>query len=222
MTGQELNSAALPKGPHSLTREEVLASQRARLLTATLNAVGQCGYATLKVERITSEAHVSRTAFYEQFTNKEDAFLQAYDSFGEAFLAQLIEVSSLASHPLAAVESSTKLLVGWLTERPLAARAWLLEIYALGDRGLDRRASTMRAVEEAFGLAARWIRRLDPELSAVRPLVARGVVAASFELLSEAVRDPTPQQIAEATTAISDLWIMGMTSMPYEPGSSPS
>src|SRR3954471_20925436 len=79
----------LPKGPHGLTREQVQASQRQRLLDAVFDVVGEHGYAAATVADITTAAGVSRTTFYEQFRNKLDAFLSAYDEFGRAFLADV-------------------------------------------------------------------------------------------------------------------------------------
>ncbi|MBO9523209.1 MAG: TetR/AcrR family transcriptional regulator [Nocardioidaceae bacterium] len=217
MTGQEVPSPHLPKGPHHLSRAEVAASQRTRLLEATLQVVGTQGYAALSISQITAAARVSRTAFYEQFTGKQDAFLQAYDSFAETFADQLMTVSSRASSPWEAIESSTQLLVGWLTERPAAARAWLLEVYAAGDAGLEHRAMTMRSVERAFDLAARWIRKVDPDLPPLPRFAARAVVAASFELLTDAVRDPSPRRIRETRRTINELWLLGITAPRYEP-----
>jgi AcrR family transcriptional regulator len=89
MTLQVETTERLPRGPHGLTREQVQASQRQRILDAALDVVGERGYAATTVADITSAAGVSRTTFYEQFQNKLDAFLTAYDEFGKAFLADV-------------------------------------------------------------------------------------------------------------------------------------
>lgn len=214
MTGQEA-FAPLPKGPHHLSRAEVVASQRARLLDATLHAVGTSGYAALSIATVTSAARVSRSAFYQQFRDKEDAFLQAYERFAGEFVARLEAVSSAAATPLEAVDSSSKLLLRWLSDRPIAARAWLLEIYAVGEAGLVRRSATMTQVERLFDLVARWIRKVDPELSPLLPFAGRAVVAASFELLTDAVRDPSPERVAAAARDINGVWVLGMTGTEY-------
>src|SRR3954447_12383520 len=82
----------LPKGPHTFSREQVQDSQRQRILDAILDVVGEHGYAGATVADVTTAAGVSRTTFYEQFRNKQDAFLTAYDEFGRRFLAELDRV----------------------------------------------------------------------------------------------------------------------------------
>ena len=100
----------LPKGPHSLTREQVQASQRQRILDAILDVVGEHGYATATVAHVTALAGISRTTFYEQFRSKQDAFLTAYDEFGTRFLADMDAVS--AATP---AEVLTAAAEGWWT-----------------------------------------------------------------------------------------------------------
>src|SRR3954447_10169994 len=87
----------LPKGPHGLSREQVQASQRQRMLDAVLDVVGEHGYAATTVAGVTTAAGVSRTTFYEQFRNKQDAFLTAYDEFGTGFLSELAGVPATAT-----------------------------------------------------------------------------------------------------------------------------
>jgi AcrR family transcriptional regulator len=70
----------LPGGRHGLSREEVLRSQRERLLEATVAATVEKGYKAMTVADIIREAGVSRRTFYEMFTDKEDAFLASYDA----------------------------------------------------------------------------------------------------------------------------------------------
>src|SRR5215470_18432448 len=70
----------LPRGRHGLRRSFVAANQRERILSATAQAATELGYAEMSVEAIIARAGVSRRTFYEQFKNKEDAFLAAYDA----------------------------------------------------------------------------------------------------------------------------------------------
>ncbi len=69
----------LPRGDQNISRSFVVESQRARILDAVANLVASEGYAGLKVEEIAEHAAVSLVAFYEHFTDKEDAFLVAYE-----------------------------------------------------------------------------------------------------------------------------------------------
>src|SRR3954447_6549468 len=99
----------LPKGPHTFSREQVQASQRQRILDAILDVVGEHGYAGATVAHVTTAAGVSRTTFYEQFRNKQDAFLTAYDQLGQQFLADL--AAATGSTPVEILTDAAERLV---------------------------------------------------------------------------------------------------------------
>src|SRR4051794_12494639 len=83
------NVHQLPRGSHKLTREEVLSSQRGRMLAAMGEAVAERGYANVPVAEVVKRAGVSRETFYEHFSDKEDCFLAALDTGTEAMLATI-------------------------------------------------------------------------------------------------------------------------------------
>src|SRR5260370_38077187 len=65
----------LPRGRSHLPPGDVRASQRERLLHSVIAAVSESGYHGVTVADIVRRAKVSRAAFYEHFTNKQDCFL---------------------------------------------------------------------------------------------------------------------------------------------------
>ncbi len=69
----------LPKGPHSITATGVAHHQRIRMHGAMIEAVATRGYRQTTVKHVIGLAGVSRRAFYEQFANKEDCFLETFD-----------------------------------------------------------------------------------------------------------------------------------------------
>ena len=211
MTAQPEINERLPRGPHGLTREQVQASQRQRLLDAVLDVVGARGYAAATVADITTAAGVSRTTFYEQFRNKLDAFLTAYDEFGKAFLADL--AATPVTTPADTLAAAGERLVDWGRRRPLAARAFLLEIHALGDEGLEHRDRIMNLAVKQFEQVAAWVRTIDPRLPPPPPLVGRAVIGASWELTSQAIRTPG-DTTAETREALAYIWLLGLTGRP--------
>ncbi len=202
----------LPKGPHGLSRKQVQASQRQRILDAVLDAVGERGYAATTVADITTVAGVSRTTFYEQFRSKQAAFLTAYDAFGQHFLADLAAVPTAAT-PADVIAVAAERLVGLGRDRPLACRAFLVEIYAVGKDGLKHRDRAMKRAAERFDLVAAWMRSVDPDLPSPPPFVGRAVVAASWELTAQAVRT-TGDTTAESAEALAYVWLLGLTGRP--------
>ncbi|GAB3164948.1 hypothetical protein GCM10027258_87170 [Amycolatopsis stemonae] len=200
----------LPKGPHGLSREEVAGAQRARLVDAVLANVGERGYAATTVGHVTASAGVSRTSFYEEFSGKEDAFLAAYRTVTGRFLAQGVAISAEAPTPLAAVTACGDFVVGYVRRRPAAARAVLLEIYAVGDAGLEAREEVLRAGEAVFDRTAAWLRTTDPEVPLPPPFTARTVVAATIELLTQAIWAATDEAYDRAREAIRHTWLLGL------------
>lgn len=211
VTSQGVVPRQLPKGPHGLSRETVRASQRHRIIDATLEAVGRHGYGSATVTHITAAAGVSRSAFYEQFRDKRDAFLTAYEVFTSGFFEELAATSLDAPSPLEGIEASVRLLVDYGRERPVAARAAVLEIYAAGEPGLRRREAALQLAELAFDKTASWLRRVDPTLPPVAAGISRAIIAASFELAAQAVRIPDEEHLEPMREAVLNIWLLGLT-----------
>jgi AcrR family transcriptional regulator len=214
MTDQVATPERLPKGPHGLSREQVQASQRQRILDAVLDVVGEHGYAGATVAHVTAVAGISRTTFYEQFRNKQDAFLAAYDEFGQHFLGDMADVP--ATTPSEALSSAAARLTDLGRTRPLACRAFLLEIHAVGEAGLEHRDRVMKLAEERFARVAAWIHSVDPTLSP-SPLAGRAVVAASWELTAQSVRTAGDTS-ADSREALAYIGLLGLTGRPQLSG----
>jgi AcrR family transcriptional regulator len=218
MTTQAEIPERLPKGPHDLSRKQVRASQRQRILDSVLDVVGEHGYAGATVAHITKSAGISRTTFYEQFANKQEAFLTAYDEFGRRFLSDIASVATTT--PAEVLPAAAERLADWGGERPLAARAFLIEIHAVGEKGLEHRDRVMQLAEERFDRVAAWVRSVDPTLPVPPRLVGRAVVAASWELAAQAVRT-SGDTTAETREALAYIWLLGLTGRPQlEPSDS--
>src|SRR3954452_13870647 len=73
----------LPRGPHALPQDVVVAHQRERLLDAAAEAMAEQGYAELTVRNLIDRAGVSRRTFYQLFEDKIDCVFAAHDrAFG--------------------------------------------------------------------------------------------------------------------------------------------
>src|SRR2546423_602659 len=81
---------SLPRGPHQLAREVVVASQRGRMIEAMAETVAEKGYAATTVADVVARAGVSRRTFYEHFADREECFLGAYDTAVQLMLDHLL------------------------------------------------------------------------------------------------------------------------------------
>jgi AcrR family transcriptional regulator len=68
----------LPGGHHGLSREQIVDSQRERLLAAIVEQVVADGYRATTITEMVKAASVSTRDFYELFEGKEDCFLAAF------------------------------------------------------------------------------------------------------------------------------------------------
>jgi AcrR family transcriptional regulator len=141
----------LPRGRHHLSREEVLASQRKRILEAMIEEVAARGYAATSVAHITTRAGVSRKSFYEQFTDKRDCYYAAYDVAarmqGRAVMRAVRRLDP-RSEPIDAFRTILRAFLEAVAENPAASRTLLVEAYALGPG--SSRANTARRHDEAM------------------------------------------------------------------------
>jgi AcrR family transcriptional regulator len=69
----------LPGGHHGLSREQILESQRERLLAAIVEEVAAKGYRGTTITDVVKRASVSTRDFYEHFDGKEACFLAAFE-----------------------------------------------------------------------------------------------------------------------------------------------
>src|SRR5688572_25002049 len=126
----------LPRGRHGLTREEVITSQRGRMLAAMADAVAERGYANTSVAEVTRRAGVSRETFYEQFADKEACFLAAYDGALQLLREHVGHAAGEASAGGASREDALRAALDaylhTLATEPAVARTFLIEVYAAG------------------------------------------------------------------------------------------
>jgi AcrR family transcriptional regulator len=130
-----------PAGVRTLPAELVKAVQRERLLAAMIGAVTESGYSTLTVQNVLTRAGISRPTFYEQFEDKEDCFLAAFD----ASAARMRERIGGAVAADAETTWRDRLrrgiaeLLRFIADEPEEARMVIVEARASSPAGLRRR-----------------------------------------------------------------------------------
>jgi AcrR family transcriptional regulator len=199
----------LPHGPHRLTRHQVRASQRQRMLDAMMLAVGTHGYHETTVAHVTAAARVSRSAFYEQFADKRDGFLAAYTDWGDRFFADLLRAGAAGGSLREVIAACGEVMVGRAEDEPEAARAFILEVYATGEPGLERRDAMLKVGEELFDRLAASLR--DEDSDPATPSLGLAVIGASFELCAQALRHPGGGSLQRARQGVEDIWWLGLT-----------
>ena len=117
----------LARGDQNVSRSFVVQNQRARILDAVTTLTAEMGYASLKVEEIAERAAVSLVAFYEHFTDKEDAFLVAYEVGHGKALSIVERAYAGESDWRLAVRAGIEALLGFLASEPAFAHVGLID-----------------------------------------------------------------------------------------------
>jgi AcrR family transcriptional regulator len=182
--------ARLPSGRHRLTREAVVASQRGRLLDATAQVVAEKSYASATVADIVARAGVSRRTFYEQFPDKETAFIAAYDIAVELVLGRLRD--AMESLPdgdwRTRARVSVETVMEVLADEPAFARAVHIETLAAGSAALRRRAEFYSLIADLWRGLHERARLEDPRLTPL-PIAAFALLTGGLdELIRERLR----------------------------------
>jgi AcrR family transcriptional regulator len=187
-TGETTVERPLPRGPHRLTRETVIESQRGRMIDAIAEAVADKGYAATTVGDVVSGAGVSRKTFYEHFADKEECFLAAWDTGVEVLFDSIQASRDRESDPIARMRAGLRAYLRTLADEPAFARSFFIEVVAAGPRAEARRASGHARVAANFARIHDEARRAMPGLPEVPPALPRAAVGAINELVSDYVR----------------------------------
>ena len=199
---QTVEPRPLPRGPHRLTRETVLESQRGRMLDAIAVAVAQKGYAATTVGDVVSGAGVSRKTFYEHFADKEECFLAAWDTGVQVVFDAIRAANERAGDPIGRMRSGLRAYLETLAAEPAFARSFFIEVVAAGPRAEARRAEVHARFADLFATMHDQARREMPQLPDVPAHIPRAAVGAINELVSDYVRAGRTEELPELEETI--------------------
>ncbi|HEY2140576.1 MAG TPA: TetR/AcrR family transcriptional regulator [Solirubrobacteraceae bacterium] len=186
----------LPRGPHRLGATEVARNQRIRMYGAMVEAVAAVGYQHTSVKQVISLAGVSRRAFYEQFANKEECFLAAFDLIVARWVKRINEAYLSADGALedrlhaAFAEYGEEVHANWK-----GAALVMLEAQTAGSAGLlhVRRAAITfeRMLSSSFAHA--------PAACPLPIPVVRGIVGGIHEIVASRLREGRAKDVPTMT-----------------------
>lgn len=196
----------LPRGRHAAPRRVVREVQRARMLEAMVEAVAEKGYARVSVADVIEGARVSRKTFYEQFANKEECFLAAYDAGVDGLLDQIdAAIKAPASGWLTATRHAVEVYLETMAARPGFARALLIEVLGAGPEALARRDLVQERFAAQLAEIHRRARADIPEIPELPPHTFRAAVGAVNELVTAHLLAHEAETLPELTDAILDV-----------------
>ncbi len=192
----------LPHGPHGLGREAVARHQRARLYGGMIESVFQRGYAGTSVAHVIALAGVSRRAFYEQFSNKEDCFLSAYDALVAGARKRVLQAWLSERGWANRLYAACQVFLEGIAADPRGANLVLVESIGIGPRGHERSQLTATAFERVVATGF----SLTPDGIALPPLAPRAIVGGVRFVVFRRVREGRHGELAGLTDELLD-WV---------------
>jgi AcrR family transcriptional regulator len=147
MSQEETAAQKLPPGRHGLPRQFVLHNQRARLVDAATQVFGTRSYAEARVADVLELAAISRKTFYEQFRDKEDCFLAAYEAAAQRAEEQIRAATRDKSDWAGQLRSGLDALLRFLCDEPQLARLLVVEVMGAGPAARKRRDQVIESFE---------------------------------------------------------------------------
>jgi AcrR family transcriptional regulator len=151
--------------------------QRARMISALAEVTAESGVAKATVARIVARSGASRRTFYEQFEDREECLLAAFDEAVRRVAARVAPAYERPGRWRERIRAALSELLCFLEDDPSMARLLVVEVLGAGPRALTRRAQALErasaAVDEGRGEAG----------SPPPPLAAEGVVGGVFALI---------------------------------------
>jgi AcrR family transcriptional regulator len=156
-----------------------LEKRRSRIANAALALFATRGYNATSVEEVVAEARVSKSAFYEFFTSKEDCFRVLLEQEGGALIHEVLSIAATGHDHHARLRLGITTFVRSCFERSAVARVLIVESVGLSE-GVDRvRHELQSRFADAVAEEVRHAMAHDPFYADKDPAVfGRAVVGA--------------------------------------------
>ena len=115
-----------------------------------LVAVGADGYENTSVRSVLDRCGLYRQAFYDDFRDKEDCFLQAYDAGLSDLETQIRAGAATGEGWHGGLRAGLATLLNFLDAEPDVARALIVEVHPAGEAALVKRDAAMWRAREAI------------------------------------------------------------------------
>jgi AcrR family transcriptional regulator len=199
--------ARLPPGRHGLPAGVIARSQRTRLINATAELMMSKGYAEATVTDIVAQARVARPVFYEHFTDKQHAFLEAQQHPTEYILDTCAEAYFSADQWPERVWRCFETLIGLIVANPAISHLRLVECYAAGPTAIRRAEEITRS----FTIFLKEGYRHRPEARSLPRLCSQAIAGAIFEVIQHHIAQGDPAGLAARLPQLTYIAIAPFT-----------
>ncbi|HTD07729.1 MAG TPA: TetR family transcriptional regulator [Solirubrobacteraceae bacterium] len=188
-----------------MPRGQLAEMQRARLLSAMVDAACELGYAQVTVADVIRRARVSRKTFYGLFDDRDDCMVAAFEGALAEGRALALDAYARESTWCDAVRSALAALLATMDQKPELAELLLVEVFAAGEKVMQRRAEVLAEL----ALVVDRARTVDASRQPPA-MTAEGIVGGVLAVLHKRVREASDESLASLLGPL-----MSMIVLPY-------
>jgi AcrR family transcriptional regulator len=193
----------LPRRAHDLSRREVIESQRWRILEAVTEVTAKLGYAAATVADVIAVAGISRKTFYEQFQDKEDCFLTAYDVLSARLVRSLVSVGAELPSGPGRRQAQIEAFLAALQREPEIARVFMLDVLGAGRPAFEHRQRVNALFADAILGAA-----------APTPVLRSAIIGGLNNAVVDALLDGRGKRLRELAAPLAEFVELAISSRP--------
>jgi AcrR family transcriptional regulator len=173
LAGAEGTGATGKRFPEAPALRLVSSPKRQRILEGMLEAVGTHGYDAASVRMVLDGTGLYRQAFYDNFADKEQCYLEAFE-LGVAQLEAVAKAAAAGEETWQGkLRAGLRAFLGGLDADPVLGRALIVEVHAAGPEALQIRSQTMKRIADFIDSA----RVGEASSESPPPIAAEGIVA---------------------------------------------
>jgi AcrR family transcriptional regulator len=173
--------------PSGITRATAKEDQRRRILRATGELVAERGYHAVTVELIVKHARVSFKTFYSHFANKEECFVELFETVmadARARMDAAVERERGRGAPWPQqVAAALRALFDVFLADPLIARASIVDAPTVGPVMIDRYQQAMSGLTPLLRQGRGFVADADELPSTLEDTLAGGLLWSAYQRL---------------------------------------
>jgi AcrR family transcriptional regulator len=198
-----------------LPKDFVAGHKRRRMMEAIAGLTARMGYDATKIADIVRGARVARKTLYDNFDGKEDLFLAALD-FYLAEVRERVEAACEASPGpwQRQVEAGLEAFLGFVAERPAAARMCMVE-------AISATPSSASRYDAAVAGFVEQLRRRVPEREGLPGTLEETLVGGVAWIVNQQIRRGEAEGAGDLFGELSDFLLSpyhGVAGVTVEPG----
>jgi AcrR family transcriptional regulator len=186
-------------------REQISELQRARILSAMFDVTAQRGAGSVTVAHVVERSGVSRRTFYENFTDREDCLLAAFEQALRLTGERVVPAYEAGKGWRERVRAGLVAFLSFCDEEPSVARLLVCESQASGAKVTERRAEILNRLTRIVDHG-----RKEGKAENLSPLAGEGSVGGVLAVIQARLAEAKPRPLLALTNEL-----MSMIVLPY-------